>query len=59
MNLFLQIVQEEDCERLEMLLDKVNQHEQYFKPPWPVDGICDKGRFETKTRKDHLSQTGK
>lgn len=42
-----------------MLLDKKNQHEPYFKPPWPTDGICDRGRFETKTRKDHLSQTGK
>ena len=35
-NLFLQIIQEEDHERMEMLLDKINEHEAYFKTPWPV-----------------------
>lgn len=40
MNLFLQVIQEEDCERLELLLDKIEGYETYFKPPWPVENIC-------------------
>lgn len=43
-----------------MLLAKTEDHESYFKPPWPVDNICERNsRFEVKTRKDFLSQTGK
>lgn len=36
---------------MQMLLDKINDHEAYFKTPWPVEGICEKNRFEVKTKK--------
>jgi len=43
-----------------MILAKKDDHESYFKPPWHVEGVCERyNRFEVKTRRDCLSQTGK
>ena len=31
----------------------------YYGCPWNVEKMVERTRFETKTRKDHLSKTGK
>ncbi|CAM6002551.1 unnamed protein product [Sphagnum balticum] len=37
----------------------VDQVEHYYKPPWNVDKMVDRSRFEVRTKKEYLSKTGK
>jgi len=48
-----------DWESLEELLTIVDKACYYHTPPWKVEHMIDRRRYETRTKKEHLSKTGK
>ena len=58
-NLIITAIRFGDWESLEQLLSIVNNVVYYYNSPWNVDKVLDRTRFETKTKKEGLSKTGK
>ena len=58
-NLVLNAIRNAEPDYVRKLLTLVDRTDPYFRPPWDVERMIERTRYEVRTKKDYLSRTGK